>query len=754
MISRDNVTASTFTSNRNGESPRSIITTGINSAPFAISNDAAQPSPQGHSTGSLNVGSKDYKKSDDHSEVQRVLVTQKSATSSASSNSNNLPTVIVGKSNTGSIAPISSGQGFYFLPAVKTAASTAAVCLNRPTTKTNPQSGTVTMTPSVATTTPSITCKIGDKVYRCFEIESNVTTPSNGSLLSKQELSVASRPPTSEGRSGKIFKLSNNEDRFAMVSKLPTTEKKSIIVSKQATTAEERSGTLFKLPTTEDGSKMSIKQPVGKESDNIMVSKLCHPEEPSITTSAEFVHQPRSTTDPVISIPSPSQQVTSLTNQQALRAPATNRLTSSANTSHAQPTEKTDEAPKELTSIPSSLNTETTADCSSVAGDAGTPEVEKNYTELTLYRPKNVKPPRPVEKAHSKAMPVYDAKMNDVVLSPFAGPLFQINENCSNAFGDGFKLAVVTNRATPIDCSPIAALTPSTSKPHATTPPKICSDDVGVVITDVDTMPAPNSDSLPRKRAHPTNHIKRPMNAFMVWARIHRARLAHQFPHANNADISIQLGQSWNALTQEQKQPFYDEAEKLRKLHRQEHPGWVYSPRPPKRRRDGFTLAPYNTNQACILPKCKLNPNATSHFTFASQPGCAAPKSESKGLPARSGAQPAPSNNTNIRLPAKDTRDKTGFTKQHYIIEPIGSPRPPAAIQTLQASSHPTIGGQVTVGQSARSAEARTHKTYAADGSALLHLVSGQAGHHVSGQGQGTTAVVSAGNVPIMIFVI
>ncbi|KYO22899.1 transcription factor SOX-30 [Alligator mississippiensis] len=86
-------------------------------------------------------------------------------------------------------------------------------------------------------------------------------------------------------------------------------------------------------------------------------------------------------------------------------------------------------------------------------------------------------------------------------------------------------------------------------------------------------------------------HVKRPMNAFMVWARIHRPALAKANPAANNAEISVQLGLEWNKLTEEQKKPYYDEAQKIKKKHREEFPGWVYQPRPGKRKRFPLTVS-------------------------------------------------------------------------------------------------------------------------------------------------------------------
>ncbi|KAH3788990.1 hypothetical protein DPMN_167156 [Dreissena polymorpha] len=72
--------------------------------------------------------------------------------------------------------------------------------------------------------------------------------------------------------------------------------------------------------------------------------------------------------------------------------------------------------------------------------------------------------------------------------------------------------------------------------------------------------------------------VKRPMNAFMVWAREYRGRLAAAMPRATNSEISITLGRVWASMPPHEKQAYYDIAEKIKRKHRQDFPNWVYKP--------------------------------------------------------------------------------------------------------------------------------------------------------------------------------
>ena len=89
----------------------------------------------------------------------------------------------------------------------------------------------------------------------------------------------------------------------------------------------------------------------------------------------------------------------------------------------------------------------------------------------------------------------------------------------------------------------------------------------------------PYSDATRTRSKKRVNRVKRPMNAFMVFSQLERRKIVQLAPDMHNAEISKYLGARWKRLSEIERRPFIDEAERLKQLHLREYPDYKYKPR-------------------------------------------------------------------------------------------------------------------------------------------------------------------------------
>ena len=82
------------------------------------------------------------------------------------------------------------------------------------------------------------------------------------------------------------------------------------------------------------------------------------------------------------------------------------------------------------------------------------------------------------------------------------------------------------------------------------------------------------------------DHIKRPMNAFMVFSHHERKKVIQEDPNIHNTSISKELGKRWNSLAAKEREPFVREADRLKEYHMRQFPSYKYRPAKKKTRID------------------------------------------------------------------------------------------------------------------------------------------------------------------------
>jgi len=150
-------------------------------------------------------------------------------------------------------------------------------------------------------------------------------------------------------------------------------------------------------------------------------------------------------------------------------------------------------------------------------------------------------------------------------------------------------------------------------------------------------VPIKHVDEDEREPSESGRKVPRPMNSFMVFSHLERKRLAEENPELHNADLSKILGRKWKSLSPAQRQPYIDEAERLRVVHTETFPEYKYKPRRrkhPKRNTKRFSTLSANDvtiktklalNLDCALPPVGYHPLACKAETQTSFSSCSSP---------------------------------------------------------------------------------------------------------------------------------
>ncbi|XP_055381156.1 putative uncharacterized protein DDB_G0282133 [Condylostylus longicornis] len=134
--------------------------------------------------------------------------------------------------------------------------------------------------------------------------------------------------------------------------------------------------------------------------------------------------------------------------------------------------------------------------------------------------------------------------------------------------------------------------------------------------------PSTNNDENGESLLTPEHHARRPMNAFLIFCKRHRAIVRDKYKNIENRQVTKILGEWWENMSQDEKSSYTNLAKEYKDAFLSANPNfkWYKLPAPPLRT---LVTRPLNTNESSLeepLPPTLKQPKHSSPFKQSSPP--------------------------------------------------------------------------------------------------------------------------------------
>uniref|UniRef100_A0A4W5NY96 Transcription factor 7 like 2 n=1 Tax=Hucho hucho TaxID=62062 RepID=A0A4W5NY96_9TELE len=213
--------------------------------------------------------------------------------------------------------------------------------------------------------------------------------------------------------------------------------------------------------------------------------------------------------------------------------------------------------------------------------------------------------------------------------------------------------------------------------------------------SDIGLNSSKHQDSKKEDEKKKQPHIKKPLNAFMLYMKEMRAKVVAECTLKESAAINQILGRRWHALTREEQAKYYELARKERQLHMQLYPGWSARDNYGKKKKRKRDKQPGEGNgkrkKKCIRyiqgeGSCASPPSSDGSLLDSppSSPSSVAPSPSSKeSRPQTEQMQP-------LSLTMKPAHQPLHYPHRHLL---AGHPPPPSLVLLENSAAAPGSSG-------------------------------------------------------------